>query len=502
MTVGNDGQLRVQTRPTPSVHRRVPEESRADGDVVWRGDRPLGASETQPRGSGAVFPSQSQRGNHKHTSVLTVAHGSRSAPFPAEGFPPAVEAGGLATTAPGDGGRPMTDECTTAIPLDAFPDPVLAYAVDGRDARITTTNESFERRFGEFSPGDFVSTVLERFSHSAATGDRDPLTHLVRGDRVGIYLDEPEDRGTFFAKVIPAEAGAGYLVLSDVRDCPTLGELPAVDQVSSVISHDLRNPLDVAKAHLTAARETGDPEHFESVADAHDRMERIIRDVLTLTRGGAVVDPSDRVSIETAATDAWRSVDTNGAMLDLIGPLPTVTADADRVRRLFENLFRNSVEHNATDDRTQSGDDVEHGSMSHRSRTPDDDAEHGATDDRTRSGGPADRDSDAPVSDGRGDRGERRPEPSERSHDRTEAETADGSLTVTVGALADGFYVADDGTGIPADERETVFEPGHSTMNGGTGLGLAIVEQIIAAHEWNVTLTTADRGGARFEIRF
>jgi signal transduction histidine kinase len=75
-------------------------------------------------------------------------------------------------------------------------------------------------------------------------------------------------------------------------------------------------------------------------------------------------------------------------------------------------------------------------------------------------------------------------------------------LTVTVGALADGFYVADDGEGISADEREMVFEPGYSTMNGGTGLGLAIVEQIIAAHDWNVTLTTADCGGARFEIRF
>jgi len=365
----------------------------------------------------------------------------------------------------------MTDECTAAIPVDAFPDPVLAYAVDGRDARITTTNASFERRFGDMPPETPVSTVFDRFSHSVTTGDQDPITHLVRGDRIGIYLDGPEDRGTFFARVIPAEEGDGYIVFSDLQDCPTIEELPAVDQVSSVISHDLRNPLDVAKAHLTAARETGDPEHFESVADAHDRMERIIRDVLTLTRGDAVVDPSDRVSIETAATDAWQSVDTNGAMLDLIGSLPTVTADADRVRRLFENLFRNSVEHGATDNRTRSGDSVDRGS-------------------------------DAPASNTRGARGERRPGSREQSLDRSEETTPEGSLTITVGALEDGFYVADDGRGIPANERETVFEPGHSTMNGGTGLGLAIVEQIIAAHDWDVTLTTADCGGARFEIRF
>ena len=399
------------------------------------------------------------------------AYESRSTPFPPEASSPAVEDGGPATIVRKDDRRPMTDECAAAIPVDAFPDPVLAYTVDGRDARITTTNASFERRFGDTSPENFVSTVFDRFSHRTTTGEQDPITHVVRGDRVGIYLDGSESRGPFFVRVIPSEEDAGYLVFSDLEDCPTIEELPAVDQVSSVLSHDLRNPLDVAKAHLTAARETGDPDHFESVADAHDRMERIIRDVLTLTRGDAVVDPSDQVSIETAATDAWQSVDTDGAMLDLIGSLPTVTADADRVRRLFENLFRNAVEHGATSHRSRSGDAV-------------------------------DFESDAPAPNTHGDRGERSPGPREQSLDRSEGTTSEGSLTVTVGPLEDGFYVADDGTGIPADERETVFEPGHSTMNGGTGLGLAIVEQIIAAHDWNVTLTTADRGGARFEIRF
>ena len=396
----------------------------------------------------------------------------------------------------------MTDESTTAIPVDAFPDPVLAYIVDGRDARITTTNTSFERRFEDISSESFVSTVFDRFSHSTATGNQEPITHVVRGDRVGIYLGGSGDQGRFFARVIPSEEGAGYLVFSDLGDCPTIEELPAVDQVSSVLSHDLRNPLDVAKAHLTAARETGDPDHFESVADAHDRMERIIRDVLTLTRGDTIVDPSDQVSIETAATDAWQSVDTNGAILDLIGTLPTVTADADRVRRLFENLFRNSVEHNVTDDQSQPDDNVKHKSMSHRSQTPGDCVGHSFTDNRTQSGDSVDCDSDVPASNTHESRGERSRRIRDQSLNRNEETISEGSLTVIVGALANGFYVADDGTGIPADERETVFEPGHSSMNGGTGLGLAIVEQIIAAHDWNVTLTTADCGGARFEIRF
>lgn len=53
---------------------------------------------------------------------------------------------------------------------------------------------------------------------------------------------------------------------------------------------------------------------------------------------------------------------------------------------------------------------------------------------------------------------------------------------MTVGALADGFSVADDGPGIPEDEQETVFESGFSTLDSGTGFGLAIVKEIVEAY--------------------
>jgi signal transduction histidine kinase len=67
---------------------------------------------------------------------------------------------------------------------------------------------------------------------------------------------------------------------------------------------------------------------------------------------------------------------------------------------------------------------------------------------------------------------------------------------VTVGTTADGFYVADDGPGVPADEREQVFEYGYST-HGGTGLGLPVVRSIAVAHGWEVVATEAADGGAR-----
>ena len=65
---------------------------------------------------------------------------------------------------------------------------------------------------------------------------------------------------------------------------------------------------------------------------------------------------------------------------------------------------------------------------------------------------------------------------------------------------SDGFYVEDDGPGIPEGERERVFEDGYSTVEGGTGFGLNIVREIARAHGWEVRVTESAAGGARFEI--
>lgn len=75
----------------------------------------------------------------------------------------------------------------------------------------------------------------------------------------------------------------------------------------------------------------------------------------------------------------------------------------------------------------------------------------------------------------------------------------DGTLTVTVGTLDSGFYVADDGVGIPTTEREHVFERGYST-NDGTGLGLDIVKQVVDAHGWELSAAESDDGGLRIEL--
>lgn len=85
---------------------------------------------------------------------------------------------------------------------------------------------------------------------------------------------------------------------------------------------------------------------------------------------------------------------------------------------------------------------------------------------------------------------------------RNAAQHGGEDVTVWVGTLEDvpGFFVEDDGSGIPPDIRGKVFETGFTTATDGTGIGLSIVRDICDAHGWEIRVTDADTGGARFEI--
>ena len=74
------------------------------------------------------------------------------------------------------------------------------------------------------------------------------------------------------------------------------------------------------------------------------------------------------------------------------------------------------------------------------------------------------------------------------------------SVSVRVGPMNGGFFVEDDGPGIPLERRERVFDWGYSTADNGTGIGLSIVKEIVDLHGWSIAITESDAGGARFEI--
>jgi len=237
-------------------------------------------------------------------------------------------------------------------------------------------------------------------------------------------------------------------------------------EFATILAHDLRNPLAVAKGYLGKYLDGGESAHIERVASSLSRIERIVDDVLTVAIEGQAVRDVQPVALDAAARDAWAMVDVDGASLDVRTAL-VVEADETRLRRLLENLFRNSVEHGSTGSRPEADDSVEHGSTNNRAE-PGDSVEHGSTGNRTQSG------------------------------DAIEHGGSDVSITVL--GTETGFAVADDGPGIPESERNDVFDPGFSRTPNGTGFGLYIVQTIADAHGWTVAATESASGGAQLEF--
>ncbi len=254
----------------------------------------------------------------------------------------------------------------------------------------------------------------------------------VIGLAIGIYEAQAIER-----REIVEQLEARTAALERERD--------RLERFADIVSHDLRNPLNIAEGRMGLLQEEYDSEHIDAVNAAHDRMNNIIEDTLLLAREGKTVDETERVDLKELAERAWGVVETGGATLDIETGME-VEADADRLRHVFENLFRNSVEHGSTGSRPQADDSVEHGS----------------------------------------------PESTE----------TDTELTVRVGPLADGsgFYIEDTGSGIPESDREAVFDDGFTTADEGTGFGLSILEEIVTAHGWETAVDESAEGGARFEI--
>lgn len=121
-----------------------------------------------------------------------------------------------------------------------------------------------------------------------------------------------------------------------------------LDEFASIVSHDLRNPLNVAALRTEHTLRTEELDSLEAVADALDRMETIIDDVLRLAREGETIDEMSPVDLHRVANRYWDQVPADDASMTVSGGM-TLKADENRLGHLFENLFRNSTEHTPGD---------------------------------------------------------------------------------------------------------------------------------------------------------
>ena len=147
------------------------------------------------------------------------------------------------------------------------------------------------------------------------------------------------------------------------------------------------------------------------------------------------------IALSTVIGETLSDTDSQELSVD-VQTAAVVMADRVRLAQLFDNLLRNAVEHGSTGNQNslRSGDALTHGS-------------------------------------------------------------ADGSAVhVEIGPLPDGFYIEDDGPGIPETVHKSLFEYGETSSTDGSGFGLGIVQDIVVGHDWEIQATDGATGGARFEI--
>ncbi len=320
--------------------------------------------------------------------------------------------------------------------FENVPNAAVSYVYDEGEAIVRDVNPAFEDVFG-WDESMMTGRELDDFlvpsgkeAEAQAINERVEQGIRIEGEELGRRTEDGVR--DFLLHTAPVRVGTsneGFCIYTDItvqkqRQRKLERQNERLDEFASVISHDLRNPLNVASGRVELLRDEYDSPHIPPIQRALGRMESLIEDVLALAQQGKVVSETEPVSLTGVVKSAWTMVSTATATLQLDDSLAVVDADEGRLRELFENVFRNAIEH------------------------------------------------------------------------------AGPNVTVTVGPLldTDGFFVADDGDGIPADERDAVFKHGYSTTETGTGFGLSIVRSIAEGHGWEIRAVESKTDGARFEI--
>ncbi len=302
------------------------------------------------------------------------------------------------------------------------------------DGNLTSVNHASLAMWGYETEEDVRGNRIIEFWRDPEQAEEVIRTVEESGEWSGELVAERRDGSTFpvscSASIVTDENGDPLALMAIFEDITTEMEYQEalkrenerLEEFTSIVSHDLRNPLNVAKGRVELAQEEYEGAHLEPVESALDRMEAILEGTLALARFGQTVGEKRSVDIEGVARESFEMVEAEDAILQVIAPFE-IRGDPDRLRHVFENLFRNSITHGSDD------------------------------------------------------------------------------VTIRVGRLDDqGFFVEDDGPGIPEADRESVFEPGYSDAVQGTGFGLAIVDRIAEGHGWDVEVAEGTEGGARFEF--
>jgi signal transduction histidine kinase len=269
-----------------------------------------------------------------------------------------------------------------------------------------------------------LGTITAEMRQMAATGDLTRKIHL----REPAWLQDEDARVLATAFNTLTDSIARFQREAAQRD-----RLLALGRLSTVVAHEVRNPLMIIKGTLRPLHsESLPPDVREAAADIDEqvaRLNRIVHDVLDFAR--PLRFEVSEANLATICEEAAAAVMKGGAAPPILveaKPVPIVT-DAERLRSALINVLTNARQASTTADQTGAG-------------------------------------ADRPIV-------------------LTAARAGTGQIRVTV---------RDHGPGIAPEHLAHVFEPYYTTRRAGTGLGLAITRNIVEGLGGNISVQSASPG--------
>jgi signal transduction histidine kinase len=272
-----------------------------------------------------------------------------------------------------------------------------------------------------------LASITDHMRHIAATGD---LTRKIATKGQGGWDDDDAHMlATTFNTLTDS-------IARFQREAGQRERLSSLGRLSTVIAHEVRNPLMIIKGALRTMENSGASaadvrDAAKDIDEEIDRLNSLVNDVLDVARP-IRFDPSP-ADINRVCKDAVQAASASRAnaevRLDLAPSLPELVTDSERLRAVLVNLLQN--------------------------------ADH--------------------AIDGK-------------------ASGTVSLITQRVGDQRVAITIRDTGKGIAEDDLSRIFDPYFTTRRAGTGLGLAIAKNIIEGLGGSIGVTTRTGAGTDFRI--
>jgi len=244
--------------------------------------------------------------------------------------------------------------------FETIPDPITHVRFVEGEPILLDVNPAFEGTFGytaEDVVGKSSNDLVVPPDRHAETERIDEQARDERSISREIRRRTADGVGDFLFRSVPvgeldgAEEYFGiYVDISEQKAVERRLERQneRLEEFAEMVSHDLRNPLNVAQGRVELLQDEYDDDHLDAAERAHERMGALVENILYLARKGGSVGTLEPVRLGEVSRGCWETIETDGARL-VVETDRTVEADRGQFRRLLANLLGNAVEHGGPD---------------------------------------------------------------------------------------------------------------------------------------------------------